>query len=108
MVGADLEGLVPTHNQPGLLVLVVPQKSHITSSTLLRLLAITVESEQLGAHLEGLLLGFFVGLGLDLLRQADDGLEVDLGGFGSLLLVLSISITHLFLVSMFNHCIGPG
>lgn len=96
MVGADLEGLVPTHHQPGLLVLFVPQQSHVTSSTLLPLLAITIESEQLGPHLEGLLLGFFIGLGLDLLRQADDGLEVDFGRFGSFLLLLLASLIHLF------------
>lgn len=86
MVSADLEGLVSTHNQPGLLVLAVLQQSHVTSATLLPLLAIPVEPKQLGAHLESLLLEFFVGLGLDFLRQADDGLEMDFGGFGSFLL----------------------
>lgn len=86
MVGADLEGLIPTHDQTGLLVLLVLQQTHITSTTLLPLLAVTVEFEELGAHLEGLLLELLVGLGLDLLGQADDGLEVDFGGFGSIIL----------------------
>lgn len=84
MVGADLQGLVTAHDQAGLLVLLVLQQTHITSTTLLPLLAVTVELEKLGAHLEGLLLQLLVGLGLDLLSEADDGLEVDidvLGGF---------------------------
>lgn len=86
MVSTDLEGLVQTHDQPGLLVLAVLQQPHVTSATLLPLLAIPVKSEQLSAHLKGLLLEFFVGLGINFLRQADDGLEVDFGGFGSFLL----------------------
>lgn len=86
MVGADLEGLVSPHDQTSLAVLLVLQQSHITSTTLLPLLAVTVELEQLGAHLERLLLELFVGLGLDLLGQVDNGLEVDVRGFGSFLL----------------------
>lgn len=86
MVSADLESLVTAHHQPGLLVIGVLQQPHVTGTTLLPLLALTVESEQLGTHLEGLLLLFFVGLGLDLFGQANDRLEVDFRGFGSLLL----------------------
>lgn len=86
MVSADLEGLVSAHHQPGLLVLLVLQQPHVASTTLLPFLGFTVESEQLGAHLEGLLLEFFIGLGVDLFSQADDRLEVNFRGFGSLLL----------------------
>ena len=86
VVGADLEGLIPAHDQAGLLVLLVLQETDVTSTTLLPLLALTVELEQLGAHLEHLLLELLVGLGLNLLGQADDGLEVDIGGFGGLVL----------------------
>lgn len=86
MVGADLEGLIPTHDETGLLVLLVLQQTHITSTTLLPLLAVTVELEKLGAHLEGLLLKLLVGLCLDLLGQANDGLEVNFGGLRSVIL----------------------
>lgn len=86
MVSADLEGLVSAHHQPGLVVLLVPQQPHVASTTLLPFLGVTVESEQLGAHLEGLLLEFFIGLGVDLFSQANDRLEVNFRGFGSLLL----------------------
>jgi len=89
VVGADLEGLVTAHDQTGLLVLLVLQQTHITGTTLLPLLAVAVELEQLGAHLEGLLLELLVGLGLHLLGQANNGLEVNVGGLGGLILVLS-------------------
>ena len=86
MVGADLEGLIPAHDQAGLLVLLMLQEADVTGTALLPLLALTVELEQLGAHLEYLLLELLVGLGLHLLGQADDGLEVDVGGLGGLIL----------------------
>ena len=88
VVGADLEGLVSAHDQTGLLVLLVLQQPHVTSTALLPLLALTVKLEQLGTHLKGLLLELLVGLGLDLLSQTDHGLEVNLGGFGGIVLVL--------------------
>lgn len=86
VVSADLEGLVAAHHQAGLLILGMLQQSDITGTTLLPLLAVGIESEQLSAHLEGLLLEFFVGLCLDFLGEADDGLKVDFRGFGSFLL----------------------
>ena len=86
VVGADLEGLVAAHHQAGLLVLLVLEQAHVTSTTLLPLLAITVELEELSTHLEGLLLQLLVGLGLHLLGQADDRLEVNLRGLGGLVL----------------------
>jgi hypothetical protein len=86
VVGADLEGLIPAHDQTGLLVLLVLQETDVTGTTLLPLLALAVKLEQLGPHLEHLLLELLVGLGLNLLGQADDGLEVDVGGFGGLIL----------------------
>jgi hypothetical protein len=86
VVGADLEGLVSAHDQTGLAILLVLQQPNIAGTTLLPLLAITVESEELGAHLEDLLFKLFVGLGLNLLGQADDRLEVNIGGLGGLIL----------------------
>ena len=59
VVSADLEGLVAAHHQAGLLILGMLQQSDITGTTLLPLLAVGIESEQLSAHLEGLLLEFF-------------------------------------------------
>lgn len=81
MICTDFQGLVSAHDEPSLAILLVLQESHITSSTFLPLTAVAVELEQLGAHLEGLLLRFFVGLGLDLLSKMDDWLEVNVWGF---------------------------
>lgn len=64
VVGADLEGLVAAHDQAGLQVLLVLQQTDITSTTLLPLLALGVELEELGAHLEHLLLNLLAGLDL--------------------------------------------
>lgn len=89
VVGADLQGLVPAHHQTSLLVLLVLQQPHVAGTTLLPLLALTVVLEQLGAHLEHLLLKLLVGLGLHLLGEADDGLEVNFGGFGGILFLLN-------------------
>ena len=86
MVGADLEGLVSAHDQPGLAVLLVLQETDVASTPLLPLAGLALEDEELGAHLEHLLLGLLVGLDLDLLGQADDGLEVDVLRLGGLLL----------------------
>jgi hypothetical protein len=86
VVGADLEGLITAHDKAGLLVLLVLQQTHITGTTLLPLLRLAVELEQLSAHLEGLLLKLLVGLGVNLLGQVNDGLEVDIGGLLNLLL----------------------
>lgn len=86
VVSADLEGLVTSHNQSGLAVLFVLEKADITSSALLPLARLLGELEQLCAHLEELLLGLLVSLGLDLFGELDDGLEVDVLALGSLLL----------------------
>lgn len=86
MVGANLQGLVSSHHQAGLSVLLVLQQSDITSSSLLPLVGLADELEELGAHLEHLLLHLLVGLDLDLLGKADDGLEVDILGLGGFLL----------------------
>lgn len=86
VVGADLKGLVTTHDQTGLAVLLVLEQADVTGTALLPLLGILLEDEELGAHLEELLFGLLVGLGLDLLGQADHGLEVDIIGLGSFLL----------------------
>lgn len=86
MVRADLEGLVSPHDQASLVVLLVLQQSHVAGATLLPLLALTVEPEKLRAHLEDLLLHLLIGLGLHLLRQADDRFEVDIRGLWRLFL----------------------
>lgn len=97
VVGADLERLLSSHNQADLVVLLVLEQSDIASSSLLPLagggggiLAILLggldELEQLGAHLEELLLRLLVGLDIDLLGQLDDGLEVNVLALGGLLL----------------------
>ena len=69
VVSADLEGLVAAHDQASLQVLLVLQQTDITSTTLLPLLALGVELEELGAHLEDLLLNLLAGLHLHDLLQ---------------------------------------
>jgi hypothetical protein len=86
VIGADLEGFVSAHDQASLAILLVLEQSNVAGTTLLPLLAVTVESEQLGAHLEGLLLEFLVGLDLDSLGETDDGLKVNIRRLGSLFL----------------------
>lgn len=86
MVGADLEGLVTSHDEASLAVLLMLQQPDVASPALFPLLGVADEFEQLGAHLEELLLRLLVGLGVDLLRQFDDGLEVDVLRLGRLFL----------------------
>jgi hypothetical protein len=69
VVGADLEGLVSAHDEAGLQVLLVLQQTDITCTTLLPFLALGVELEELGAHLEHLLLNLFAGLDLHHILQ---------------------------------------
>jgi hypothetical protein len=64
----------------------VLQESDITSSTLLPLVGILDELEELCAHLESLLLELLVGLDLDFLSEANNWLEVDILRLWSLLL----------------------
>lgn len=86
VVGADLEGLVAAHDQAGLAVLLVLEQANVPGAALLPLLVLLLENEELSAHLEQLLLRLLVGLGLDLLGQADYRLEVDVLGLGLFLL----------------------
>jgi hypothetical protein len=64
----------------------VLQESDITSSTLLPLVGILDELEELCAHLESLLLELLVGLDFDFLSEANNWLEVDILRLWSLLL----------------------
>ncbi len=86
MVGADFKGLVAAHNKTGLAVILVLQESDITSTTLLPLVGLANELEELGAHLEGLLLDLLSGLDIDPLGKADDWLEVNVLGLWCLIL----------------------
>lgn len=86
MVGADLEGLIAAHNEASLAVLLVLQESNISGTALLPLVGLADELEELGAHLEGLLLNLLSGLDIDLLGKADDWLEVNILGLWCLIL----------------------
>jgi len=79
VVGADLEGLVTTHDESGSAVLLVLEQADLAGTTLLPLSAVAVELEELGTHLEGLLLALLVCLGVDFLGKVDNGLKVDVG-----------------------------
>jgi len=87
VVRADLEGLVTSHHKTRLAILLVLQQPNVTGTSLLPLGGLLDELEELGAHLEHLLLRLLVGLGLDLLGELDDGVEVDVLGLGRLLLL---------------------
>jgi hypothetical protein len=78
VVGADLQSLVSSHNQSRLAILLVLQKSNITSPALLPLVGILNKLEELCTHLEGLLLELLVGLDFNFLGKADNGLKVDI------------------------------
>ncbi len=78
MVSADLQSLISSHNQSCLAILLVLQESNITSPTLLPLIGLLVELEELCAHFEDLLLKLLVGFDLDFLGETDDRLEVDI------------------------------
>lgn len=88
VVGADLECLVSSHDQPSLPVLLVLQQPNIASATLFPFSALSIELEELGSHFESLLFCLLVGLGLDSLCQVYHRLELDicLFLFGLLLL----------------------
>lgn len=49
MVGANLEGLVSPHDETGPAILLVLEETNVTSATLLPLLRLAVELEELGA-----------------------------------------------------------
>lgn len=52
VVGANLQGLVAAHDQTGLAVLQVLEKTNISGTSLLPLAALLDELKELGAHLE--------------------------------------------------------
>lgn len=76
MIRANLERLVSPHHQPCLIVLLVPQQSHIARTPLLPILSFTIEFEELRPHLEGLLFALLVCGGFNLLGEVDNGLEM--------------------------------
>ena len=90
MVGAHLECLVSAHDEADLAVLQVLEEANITSAAFLLLASLPHELEQLGAHLEKLLLRLFVGLDLHLLSQVDDRLEVQIFGLGGRIILSDI------------------
>ena len=62
------------------------QQPHIPRSTFLPLPTLTIEFEQLGAHLKCLLLSLLICLGLYLFSQVYDGLEVNVWRIGGIIL----------------------
>jgi hypothetical protein len=78
MVGADLKSLVAAHNESCLAGFLVFEETNVTSTALLPLVRLLDELEELGAHLEELLLRLLVGLHLNLFGQADNRLKVDI------------------------------
>lgn len=72
----------------------MPQQPHISGTPFTPLLALTVELEQLGPHLEGLLFAFLVGGRLDFLGQVHDGLEVRVLALLDLFSVLLVGVSR--------------
>ena len=87
MISADLQSLISAHNQSSLAILLMLQQSNITCAALLPLVGLTNELEELCAHLEGLLFELLVGLDVDFLSEANDGLEVNVLGFWGFVLL---------------------
>ena len=87
MVRANLKGLISAHNQTCLAVLSVLEEPHITGTTLLPLVGVADELEELRAHLECLLLNLLAGLDFDFVGEMDNGLEVDVLRLWCLVLV---------------------
>lgn len=86
VIGADLQRLVSAHNQSRLAILLMFQQPDITSTTLLPLVRLASELEELSSHLERLLLEFFVGLDIDFLCKTNDRLEMNIFGLRSFIL----------------------
>jgi hypothetical protein len=78
VVGAHLERLVTSHHKTSLAIFAMLEQSDVTSTALFPLARFAIEFEKLSSHLESALLEFFVSLGLDFLREADNGFEVDI------------------------------
>lgn len=76
VVGTDFESLITPHDNSDQLCLLVLQQPQIPGTSLLPLVGIGNESEQLGSHLEDDILVFLVGADVDLFSQLDDGLVV--------------------------------
>lgn len=81
MVCADFEGLVTSHDQSCLAILLVLEQTNVPSASFLPFSRLTIKLEELGSHLEDLLFQFLVGLDIDLLRQADHRLEFHIDFF---------------------------
>lgn len=86
VIRTNFQGLIPPHNQSGLLVLPMLQQPHIPRSTLFPLPAFTIELEQFSAHLKSMLLSLLIRLRLHLFGQMHDGLKVDIWGLGGIVL----------------------
>lgn len=54
MVGTDLQSLIPTHDKSDLASLLVLKQSDVTSTTLLPLSGVLVESEKLSSPVHGI------------------------------------------------------
>lgn len=81
MVGADLEGLVSSHDQTDFAILLMFQQAKRASTTFFPFafsFGVLGEFEHLAPHVENLFLGFFVGHSLDLLGELVHRLEVDI------------------------------
>ena len=78
MVCADLQRLIPPHNQPCLPILPMFQQPYIPRTALLPIPILAIELEQLGTHLEDLLFELFIRFCFNFFRQVHDGLKVDI------------------------------
>lgn len=79
VIRANLQSLIPPHNQPCLLILPMLEQPHIPCATLLPLPRITVEFEKLSAHFERLFLLLFICSCLDFLRKMHNRRKLNIG-----------------------------
>ena len=79
MIRANLQRLIPSHNQPRLPILLMLQQPYVPRAALFPIPTTAIEFKQLGAHFEDLLFALFICFCWDFFRQVHDGLEVDIG-----------------------------
>ena len=113
VIGADLQSLVTAHDETSLPVLLVLEQPDVTCSALLPLPTFTVEPEELGSHLEDLLLRFLVCFGVNLLCKMDDWFEVNvrlslIGLFFLLSSIVSFGSHDIFVLYKEIHTSSPS
>jgi hypothetical protein len=90
VVCANLKCLISPHDQTSLLVFLVFQQPNIPCPTLLPLPGVSIKTEELGPHLESLLLHFLICLCFHRFSQVNNRFKMYIRGLGCLLIILRL------------------